>query len=831
MINDREITISAAGSRHATKWPAQRLLWSELVQRLQTPVRSTETLAAYLQMPKRQQDDLKDVGGFVGGELREGRRKSGHVLGRDVVTLDLDNIPGGKTADVLTILNLLGCGYAVYSTRKHQPSAPRLRVLVPLARTVSADEYEPICRMLASWITMEWADRTTFEASRLMYWPSCCADSEYVCKHTDLPMLDPDGVLARYEDWRDCSQWPKHPGDQKALTPKAARQQNPLEKTGIVGAFCKIYDVYKAIDTFLPETYTPCDIPGRFTYTGGSTTGGAVVYEDGLFLYSHHATDPAGGQLCNAWDLVRLHLFGDRDDDCKADTPVNRLPSYAAMAELAAADQAVTVILNKERYDAASDAFAEPLPSSGDDNWIGLLRTNSQGLPAKTIDNLLIILEHDPALKGKLAIDDFANRGMALGALPWDPRDSERAWTDNDDAGSQWYFEKRFGITGKEKVMCAISLAGERNRYNRLRDYLTGLAWDGKKRLDTLLVDYLGAEDTPYTRAVTRKSLCAAVARALTPGVKYDYMPIISGPQGIGKSTLLRLLGKDWFSDSLQTFEGKEAAEMLQGVWINEIGELQGMTRSEVNDIKGFLSRSEDLYRVPYGRRTNAFPRRCVFFGTTNDTEYLRDATGNRRFWPVDVAKTEPTKDVFMDLEDEVDQIWAEAVTRWRLGEALFLSGELEAVAREQQEAHRESSTREGMIIEFLKKPVPADWYSRSIAARQIWLGGGEECEELMPRDRICAAEIWCECFQQPLVRMIQRDTREINAILRNLDGWEPAPELPRFGGEYGRQRGFHRNRLDLDFEKPQQIYRGTVGGKHGTVETVKKDRNDKRNT
>ena len=315
-------------------------------------------------------------------------------------------------------------------------------------------------------------------------------------------------------------------------------------------------------------------------------------------------------------------------------------------------------------------------------------------------------------------------------------------------------------------------------------------------------MDYLGAEDTPYTRAVTRKSLCAAVARALTPGVKYDYMPIISGPQGIGKSTLLRLLGKDWFSDSLQTFEGKEAAEMLQGVWINEIGELQGMTRSEVNDIKGFLSRSEDLYRVPYGRRTNAFPRRCVFFGTTNDTEYLRDATGNRRFWPVDVAKTEPTKDVFMDLEDEVDQIWAEAVTRWRLGEALFLSGELEAVAREQQEAHRESSTREGMIIEFLKKPVPADWYSRSIAARQIWLGGGEECADLIPRDRICAAEIWCECLQQPLFRMAQRDTREINGILQNLDGWEPAPERPYFGGEYGRQRGYKRDRLDLDFEK-----------------------------
>ena len=805
MNYDREITISAAGSRHATRWPAQRLRWSELVARLQTPVRSTETLAAYLQLSKRQQDDLKDVGGYVAGELQDGRRKAGHVLGRDVITLDLDSIPAGKTEDVLCLLGAMGCGWAVYSTRKHRPEAPRLRVLLPLARTVTADEYEPIARKLAEWIGMDMADRSTFEASRLMYWPSCCSDGDYVCRHTDLPLLDPDAVLAQYADWRDCSQWPAHPGDQKAPAARGSRQQNPLEKTGLVGAFCKTYDIYRAIETFLPTVYAPCDVPGRFTYTAGSTTGGAVVYDDGLFLYSHHATDPAGGQLVNAWDLVRLHLYGDRDDDCKADTPVNRLPSYAAMAELAAADQEVTVILNRERYEAAGAAFAQPPPDQPKAaNWIGLLHTGSQGTPAKTIDNLLIILEHDPALKGRLAIDDFANRGMALGALPWDPREGERIWTDTDDAGAQWYFEKRFGITGKDRALNAIALVGERNRYNRLRDYLTGLSWDRTHRLDTLLVDYLGAEDTPYTRAVTRKSLTAAVARALSPGVKYDYMPIISGPQGIGKSTLLKLLGKDWFSDSLQTFEGKEAAEMLQGVWINEIGELQGMTRSEVNDIKGFLSRSEDLYRVPYGRRTNAFPRRCVFFGTTNDSEYLRDATGNRRFWPVDVMKTEPVKDVFRQLAGEVDQIWAEAVTRWRLGEELYLSGELEEVAREQQEAHRESNSKEGMIVEFLKRPVPADWYARSIAARQIWLSGGESAEavELAPRDRICAAEIWCECFQQPLARIGQKDTREINNILQRLEGWRPA--RPRFGGEYGRQRGFERDRLSGPFEKGQ---------------------------
>lgn len=143
--------------------------------------------------------------------------------------------------------------------------------------------------------------------------------------------------------------------------------------------------------------------------------------------------------------------------------------------------------------------------------------------------------------------------------------------------------------------------------------------------MDTLLSDYLGADDTPYTRAVMRKSLCAAVARAVIGGVKYDYMPIFTGPQGIGKSTFLAILGKQWFSDSLTTFEGKEAAELIQGTWINEVGELSAFTKQETQVIKQFLSKTEDIYRAAYGRRTDKYLRWCVFFGTSNDSEFLKD--------------------------------------------------------------------------------------------------------------------------------------------------------------------------------------------------------------
>jgi len=800
ILFDRPIKISTANSRWAKFWKTETLLWSELCERLKTPIRGTESLAVYLTLPKSKQDDLKDVGGFVAGELRDGRRKSAYVLGRDVLTLDLDNIPADGTDEILRRIEGLGCAYCVYSTRKHEPAKPRLRVLLPLARTVTADEYESIARKAAELIGIEFCDPSTFEAARLMYWPSCCADSEYVYKVGDKPFLDPDGVLGLYADWRDVSQWPVVPGtEQQRVKQATAKQADPTAKQGIVGAFCRVYNIYDVLDKFLPGKYVPVDgYNDRYTYTGGSTTGGAIVYENGLFLYSHHATDPASGKLCNAFDLVRIHLFGDRDYDAKPDTPTNRLPSFVAMCELAIADPEVSALLASERYTQAVEAFGADAPAqeqAADTNWLSKLAISpTTGKPNNTTDNVIIILENDPLLCGKLAFDEFANRGLVLGALPWDKRDERREWTDVDDAGLRHYLEKVYGITGEKRIYDAITLVAHRHIVNEVKDYLLSLTWDGKPRLDTLFIDYLGAEDNVYTRAVARKSLTAAVARVMMPGVKYDYMPILVGPQGIGKSTLLRTLGKRWFSDSLQVFEGREASEMLQGVWINEIGELAGFSKAEVSAIKQFLSRSEDIYREPYGRRTCVYPRRCVFFGTTNDSEFLRDRTGNRRFWPVDVWRQKPTKDIFRDLPGEVDQIWAEAVVRWRIGEPLYLSGEAAEIALQEQESHKESNTKEGLIREFLERPIPLDWDKRTISERRMyWLDGfARESGETFKRTKVCALEIWVECLGGDPKNMKQADTREINSIIENIPGWIRTPNGARFG-PYGLQRGFMR--------------------------------------
>lgn len=793
MTNDRQITITVGASRNSIDWRPQTLLISELWERLRVPQRSTETVAEYLAMTKGQQDTLKDVGGYVAGTLHGTRRKASAVTGRDVITLDLDNIPNGQTEAVCGRVEAMGCGYCIYSTRKHRPDAPRLRVLLPLDRTCTPDEYEPLARKMAGIIGMELADPSTFEASRLMYWPSCCADGEYIYYAADKPLLSVDGVLGLYADWRDVSSWPTHPG----ATPTArlaAKQGDPETKPGIVGAFCRIYDIPAAMDAFLPGVYAETDIPGRYTFCEGSTTGGAVLYDGGKFLYSHHATDPCSGRLVNAFDLVRLHRFGDADDSAEAGTPMNRLPSFAAMTELATQDSRVTGLLMQERWDKATAGFtaAEAAQEPQDLEWRTQLQYNKNGVPLGTIDNVWLILENDPALAGKFALNTFSGRGEVLGPLPWNNDGRRRPWEDNDNAGLYWYMEKAYSIRSNGTVDNALSLHSAKHAFNDVQAYLNGLTWDGTARLDTMFIDYLGAEDSDYTRAVTRKAFVAAVARAMRPGTKFDQMVILSGPQGIGKSTLLDKMSKGWFNDSIRTFEGKEASELLQGVWIVEVAELDAFRRTDVSRIKQFISQRADRFRAAYGRHVKEMPRCCVFFGTTNSAEYLTDRTGNRRFWPVNVGVAPPRLSVWDDLPEAVDLLWAEAMVRWRWGEPLYITGELELQARAQQERHREIDFTEGMILEWLEREVPEDWQNWSVDRRRaFWNGQVAGGVVLVPRDRVCAAEVWCELLGRDLSLARNSDSAKINGVIASTGKW--GPRDPIRCGPYGVQRGSRR--------------------------------------
>lgn len=807
MKYDRQIALSVANTRKSTSWQPWNTTIAEFYEKLKTPVRSTEKLEEYLRLNKAQQDDLKDVGGFVGGSLDGGRRKANAVTGRDVVTLDYDKIPPYGTEAILNTVAAMKCGYVIYSTRKHMPTAPRLRILFPLDRTVSADEYEPIARYMAQQIGIQMADPTTFEACRLMYWPSCSADSEYIYKSADAPLLSADAVLATYADWHDFNSWPQVPG---ALSYQrlAMKQGDPESKPGVVGAFNRAYgSVLEAMDKLLPGIYEPCDNdPNRYTYLGGSTTGGAIIYDNGKFLYSHHATDPCSGKLVNAFDLIRLHKFGDKDDAAAPNTPTNRLPSYTAMCEFAVADPIVASLISKERQEKALEDWeamngGENAPEVEDPNWLensGIQLNPKTGLPLPTMNNIMKIMQCDPALKGKIAWNEFADRIEVLGALPWNKEEDRRRWTDTDLNGLYLYMETVFDITKRVNIDSALDVYTSEHAFNPLKDYINGLEWDGKKRLDTLFIDYMGAEDDSYTRCVTRKILTAAIARAMSPGCKFDNMLVLCGTQGLGKSSILDRLAQGWFNDSILTFEGKDAAELIQGVWIVEIAELNAMKRSDVSRVKQFLSLRSDRFRPAYGRNVKEVPRSCVFFGTVNDRDFLDDLTGNRRFWPVDVDVHPVTKHVWTDLTDEeVAQVWAEAKMRWQIGERLYLTDAEEREAIKRQEDHRESSPMEGPISDFIERKVPEDWDSWPIDRRRDFWAGlcATQNIQLVERTKICAMEIWMELYLgDRKYTSINAEYRKIKPMLRKIlgqkGGWKEV-NVRNYNDAYGQQRAF----------------------------------------
>lgn len=769
--HDGPLTIAVGRSRKETDWKNREYLWSELADRLSRTNRTGETYAEYKKLPKAQQGQIKDVGGFVGGTLKGGRRKADAVVWRQVITLDIDYAKGDFWASVEM---MLGCACVMYSTHAHSPATPRLRLVIPLTRPITPDEYPAVARRIAADLGIDFFDDTTYEPHRLMYWPSTSADGEYIFRLADEPWLDPDTVLARYPDWRDTSYWPESSRVQQARQKLAEKQGDPLAKPGIVGAFCRTYTIQAAIETFLEDAYGPAG-DGRYTYLPGSTAGGLVVYDGDTFAYSHHGTDPVGGKLVNAFDLVRLHKFGAKDDEAAPGTPTVKLPSYEAMLEFCQNDDLVKSTLAEEMLASAEDDFKE------DPDWKKRLAFDKAGNVKSTLRNLVLILRNDPNLQG-IAYNSHRGAVMLLDAMPWRKPGEWKGpnWSDDDDAALRVYLERTYKIYSPAKINDAIAAVSHERAFHPIRDYLGGLPeWDGIPRLEELLIDYLGAEDSVYTRAVTRKTLVAAVARVMHPGCKFDCMLVLIGPQGIGKSTIFARLGGKWFNDSLSMNDAKDktAAEKLQGYWIIEISELAGIRKAEVEAVKSFLSREKDIYRQSYGRHTVEHPRQCVIVGSTNnDTGFLRDSTGNRRFWPVVVTGTEAEKAPWNMNSYTVEQVWAEAVDAWKTGEKLFLEGEAAAEAYEQQKLAMEADERVGLIKDYLDRLLPENWEEMSLSERKVFIHGddfGEAATGSLRRDRVCVIEIWCELFRKDPVAMKRIDIDDMHGLMRRLDGWE----------------------------------------------------------
>lgn len=798
IVHDGPVDIATGRSRKETSWKNKEIQWKDLVIKLSETHRTAETVNEYLSAKKLRQDEIKDIGGFVGGYLSGGRRKSGNVIHRQLVTLDIDFAEAGIWDDFCL---LYGNAAAVYSTHKHTPDHPRLRLILPLDRTVLPDEYVAISRRIAGTLGIENFDHTTFEPSRLMYWPSTPKDGTYFFDYQDGDWLCADDILASYHDWKDSSEWPVSEKYNTIIQNAIKKQGDPLEKPGVVGAFCRSYSIEEAIETFLHDRYVACDTPGRYTYVEGSTSAGLVIYED-RYTYSHHGTDPVSGKLCNAFDLVRLHKFGLKDEDVREGTPGNKLPSYTAMVEFATKDSPVRRLLGEERLQDANIDFADSDDVTEDDNgeWLATLDVDKKGNYYGTIDNIVIILENDPNLKGRIAYDEFEHRPVVLKNLPWrNITHKTRYLIDRDDDNLEHYLEKVYSIP-TSKLETAMGVVYEKHKFHPIRDYLGTLKWDGIPRLDTLFIEYMGAEDNLYVRSVTRKCLVAACARVHQPGIKFDYVVTFVGPQGLGKSSLIGKLGKEWFSESFSTVQGKEAFEQLQGVWLIEMAELAGLKKADVENVKHFISKREDRYRAAYGRRVENYPRQVVFFGSTNKPDFLRDATGNRRFWPIAANEKAITKTALNDLTDyDTDQIWAEAMHYYRNGETLYLSKEVEALAREVQAGHSEQDERIGMIEKYLDTLLPEGWPEMDLNERTSYLRGDHVLNEfskedpgVLERQFVCVAEIWCELFGGLQRDMTTHNTKALHDIMQNLPGWQAGKGVRRFK-IYGTQRAYER--------------------------------------
>ncbi|MCG1024524.1 virulence-associated E family protein [Dehalobacter sp.] len=770
------MNIAYGNSCYAKKWTNKTTSFDDLCNRLENTVRTTESIEEYPRLPKAERDRTKDKGGFVGGMLRDNRRKRENVVCRSMLTEDVDHADG----DFIERFTA-GCKYAacLYTTHGHTPEAPRVRIIVPLTRDVTPDEYVAITRYFAAELGIDQFDECSYRPHQLMYWPTTPANGEYVFRRIDGVWMDPDTFLSAHPNWKDCSLLPTSSRESTVRNGSKKPQEDPLTKTGVVGAFCRTYSIQGAIDKYLSEIYEPSVMAGRYDYVPADSSAGVVVYDD-KFAYSHHATDPACGRELNAFDLVRIHLFGN-DDEKK---------SFNEMADLALNDDEVKVQLAAERMEQANADFS-------DDEWQKALELDRQGHVKDTLDNLVIILRHDDALQ-HIAFNCHRDGIDAKGGLPWDQL--KGGWNDSDNAALKVYLSKKYGLYSPTKTKDAVLAVAAEKAYHPIKEYLDGLPeWDKVPRVENLFIDYFGAPDTTYTKAVSRKSMVAAVARIYTPGTKFDSVPILNGPQGIGKSTFYAKLAGEWFSDSLTLTDMKDKAgpEKLQGYWILELGELAGMRKADVETVKSFISRMDDKYRASYGVSVESHPRQCIIVGSTNaESGFLRDITGNRRFWPIRVNGSS-SKKAWQITKEEVQQIWAETLVLYKSGEKLYLEGDDAMQAIEEQADAMEADEREGLVREYLDTLLPDNWHSMDLYERRNFLNGTGITDigskGTVRRTLVCNMEIWCECFGKDSSSMKKSDSYEIGSIMQKVEGWTRS-DRDNFGW-YGRQRAYKRDK------------------------------------
>ena len=756
-MTERTYAVAIAPRKDSRTWSQEEIRFSDLVEWAESPA------------------DHKECGNYLMGTLRGGRRTKNTIVSRSAVQLDADRATE-ETWDAISDLGVLGL---VHTTFSSAPDELRLRVVLPLDREVTPDEYVHIVAVLIDRLGADAFDPGSLQPERYMFRPAVADEHRgwYRYEVLDGPEISADDLLADFTE--DLSTLP---------APRPSKnKRDPREIDGTIGAFNRAYSIAEAVEQFgIP--YEPAG-EGRWHLVGARAGAGIHEVTPDL-VYSHHAGDPAYGQTLSAFDLVRVHLYGILDEDAKPGTPINKLPSTTAALERLANDPKVVSEIVGDDFatipDADPDDPTAPAPTRA---WImDLVRNPRSGEVRDVVGNWDLISENDPVFRG-LFWDELDLSVKTDRDLPWRSIERGEIFTATDRAALALHIERSYGIRpGRMLLDDLVNVVANRRPVNPVREYLEGLEWDGVPRLEESLP---GVRPTEYTRLVARKCLTAAVARIFEPGIKWDYSLIIYGAEGRGKTFWVDRMARGW-NAALGDIHSKDTLLTLQRSWIVTSDEGFSMKKSDADSLKEFLTRTTDVFRLPYEREVMAYPRHCVIWGTTNDPTFLRRQEGNRRYL---IVHSEDRVDFGALTDDYVDQVWAEAVALYRAGEELFLDEEGSAIAAAAREAYIEEDSLTGIIQEWLDQPVPENWDEMGAEERALWRM--ESADGIGPKGtrkitQTCSTQIWVECLGRPIGDRRRADLLDIASSLRSLPGWRPVPGRTRVP-IYGPQQVYER--------------------------------------
>ena len=812
-------TISVARSYNSKAWKPKKISWSELVSKFYAVKRTDEDIEDYFRMTSDEKTEIKNAAGaFVGGRLNGTLRSNTTLQARDLLTLDIDSATPEQAKEFKAIAEkYTGC---IYTTHSHTPGSPRFRYVAPLSRSVSSAEYVAICEYLINNVfAADYVDLCSTRPAQLMFFPTAAKNGFFDCKDFAGDIFDADKIL------ETAKKNPKWEDTARAL---AAKQANPLEKEGVIGEFCRAFSIIDVLTDpeLLGDQYEATTDPKRYLLKGSHSVPGVIVYPykgaDGsiiedAFMYSHHAKDPTCNTLCNAFDAYRIHKFGDLETEeslKKAIKGIRDMPKMQEALKALRKKQMEKDFADDEDIDLSGYDVQEPKAEADDPtaqepetekkkhldivfeiNEKLVKRGQNDPRPANIKSNFDRILLKDPVFSG-LRKNLFLDRIEIAVKLPWRNKEMQRrygiVWCDSDLVAALSYIARYYGdMHNKQMLEDSIQTVADKRAFHPIIEKLSQLpAWDGVKRAESIFIDYLGAEDTPYVRAVTMKTLQALVERVKRPGVKYDYMIILDGGQGIGKTTMFDRLSLGYHTDTLSLRDMdnlQKAYEQTQGAWIVEVSELAGAKKAEVEFIKAFVSRREDKCRKAYGHYVDISPRQFVLVGTTNETsDYLRDPTGNRRFYPVHCAGMvgeDGKVDIYYAYKhftkDVVDQVWAEVLQSLK-DEAFSaeLPADLKSEAESRQAEMTEKDDRLELVQKYVDMLVPEDWYKsydedQKRQYTQRYLRDTLDENDDMGVEHlnyITPLHLWQYVFEQPAVKLDNFQTRAMGKLLKQCD-------------------------------------------------------------